>query len=181
MKNLTNTLTAEDFEKALRFAAKKHKGQRRKGDGKPYIMHPISVMTRILSIKKSTNAYLLGTAALLHDTVEDCGVSLRKIAKKFGFHVAALVKELTLDKSQYTEIGKTEYLCREMLRMSSYALAIKLCDRLDNVSDLDTMDEDFRKRYLEETTQIMERIIQRKLTRTHLTLVGLIEQEINKY
>jgi len=45
------------------------------------------------------------TAALLHDTVEDCeNVSLQDIAKKFGYYVAALVDELTSNESQIKKI-----------------------------------------------------------------------------
>ena len=178
----TNILTADDFERALLYAAKKHKGQRRKGDGRPYIMHPISVMTRVLSIKKSSNPYLLGASALLHDVSEDCGVSIKKIAKKFGYHVAALVKELTLDKSQYDTIGKTEYLCQEMVKMSSYALTIKLCDRLDNISDMKDMDIAFQIRYKAETQVIMERLQQRDhLTKTQLRLMEMIEEVLTQF
>ena len=178
----TQILGSDDLERAIRYAAKKHKGQKRKGDGRPYIMHPISVMTRILSTKKSSNAYLLGTVALLHDLVEDCGVSLKKIARKFGHHVAALVQELTLDKSKYETIGKTEYLCQEMLKMSSYALAIKLCDRLDNVHDLKDMDEHFKQRYVHETQVIIDSLTdRRKLTTTHLKLMESIQVELNRY
>jgi len=177
-----NILTADEFERALLYAAKKHRGQRRKGDGRPYIMHPLSVMTRILSIKKSSNAFLLGTAAVLHDVVEDCGVSIKKIAKKFGYHVAALVAELTLDKTQYEKIGKTEYLCQEMMGMSSYALAIKLCDRLDNVCDMKGMDDEFKERYMKETATIMQTLFKReKLTKTHLALMEMIEKELMKF
>lgn len=171
-------VSAELLEKAIRFAVKKHKGQRRKGDGRPYIMHPISVMTRIQAIKKSSNIRLLGAAAILHDVVEDCGVSLKKIAKKFGYHVAALVDELTLDKSQYEAIGKTKYLCNEMHRMSSYALAIKLCDRLDNVLDMQDMPKAFQDRYKTETLEILQSISKRKLTKTHKELIKQIEEAL---
>jgi (p)ppGpp synthase/HD superfamily hydrolase len=182
METQMTTLTATDVERAFIYAAKKHKGQRRKGDGRPYIMHPISVMTRILSIKKSSNAYLLGMAAILHDVVEDCGVPIKKIAKKFGYHVAALVQELTLDKSKYESIGKTEYLAQELIKMSSYALAIKLCDRLDNVCDMEKMDDMFKDRYVAETQTLLDRLQQRdKLTKTHLALMELIQVELNKY
>lgn len=174
-------ITAKVFEKAIKFAIKKHKGQRRKGDGRPYILHPISVMAHVQSVKKSNNLFLLGAAAILHDTVEDCGVSLKKIARKFGYHVAAIVQELTLDKEKYLTVGKTEYLCQEMMRMSSYALTIKLCDRLDNVSDLATMDKEFQKRYHKETLDILQRINKRKLTMTHNFIIAKIITQLRNY
>lgn len=175
-------ITVDVFEKAILFAAKKHKGQRRKGNGRPYLMHPLSVMSHVQSVKKdSKNLYLLGAGAVLHDVVEDCGVSLKKIAKKFGYHVAALVEELTLDKTQYENIGKTEYLARHMFKMSSYALTIKLCDRLDNICDMDAMDEQFKIRYVIETRATLQRLKGRHLSKTHLALIELINNELNKY
>ena len=122
---------------------------------------------------------LLMTACILHDTVEDCGVSLKKIAKKFGHQVASLVEELTLNKEKYETIGKTKYLCQEVLKMSNYALCIKLCDRLDNVKDSVKMTDEFKKRYKSETKEILASLeAGRKLTRTQKKLVNLIKKEI---
>lgn len=167
------------FEKALIFAAKKHMGQSRKGNKLSYIIHPMRVAVTLQSIKESKNIALLMTACILHDTVEDCGVKLSTIAKYFGHHVASLVEELTLDKTKYESIGKTKYLCQEVLKMSSYALCIKLCDRLDNVRDMKNMSDSFREKYSSETREILGALKKRKLTKTHIKLIKLIEKEIN--
>lgn len=169
------------LEKAILFAVKAHQGQTRKGDGRPYILHPLSVMQRIDKNKKSSNRYLLAVAAILHDTVEDCGVTLQQIAEEFGYQVAALVDELTLDKSKYVAIGKKEYLAQELYGMSSYALAIKLCDRLDNLEDMESMSPSFQTKYKEETLYILDRIKDRKLTKTHRSLIKQINKVLNKY
>lgn len=176
-------ITAKTLERAIEFATKAHKGAFRKGDGRPYIMHPVSVMMRVRSMKNSSNAYLLAAAAVLHDTVEDCGVELMEIAEKFGFYVAALVEELTLDKSKYETIGKTKYLSQELTSMSSYALVIKLCDRLDNVEDMQTMDKVFIERYTQETKDILDYVLQHrtKLTKTHDRLIHEIYAALEKY
>lgn len=174
-------VTIETFEEAIAFAVQAHKGQTRKGDGRPYILHPMSVMLRIYKAKRSENMFLLGTVAILHDTVEDCNVTLQQITEKFGLYVAAIVEELTLDNKQYKLIGKAKYLTQRMLKMSSYALSIKLCDRLDNVSDLDTMNSVFRDNYIAETIYILNDLHLRKLTNTHLKLIDLIVGEIVKY
>jgi (p)ppGpp synthase/HD superfamily hydrolase len=173
-------VTSDLLEKAIVFAVNAHKGVKRKGDKRPYIMHPMSVMWRISNNKESSNMYLLAAAAILHDTVEDVDwVSHELIYQEFGPAVAALVEELTLDKAQYEVIGKKEYLLQEMNKMSSYGLAIKLCDRLDNVCDLRTMNLKFRKRYVEETEYILEKL-DRKLTPTHKRLIRQIWDELNK-
>ena len=172
MKELT-------FEKAVIFAAKKHKGQTRKGNKLAYIIHPMRVAVTLQEIKVSKNMDLLLSVALLHDTVEDCGVSLKKIAKKFGLQVASLVEELTLDKSKYETIGKTKYLSQEVVGMTSYALCIKLCDRLDNVRDMKSMSPDFVKKYKAETKEVLRALEKgRTTTATHKKLIALIKKEI---
>jgi (p)ppGpp synthase/HD superfamily hydrolase len=171
---VTNTIV----EEALIFATKKHKGQKRKGNGLPYIIHPMRVANVLLEVKESKNLNLLLTAVLCHDTVEDCGVSLKKIAKKFGHAVASLVEELTLDKTKYESIGKTKYLCQEVVKMSSYALCIKLCDRLDNVRDMKSMNPEFKLKYKAETKEILEALKNRRLTKTHKKIINLIEKTI---
>ena len=147
------------FEKALEFALKKHKGQHRESSNMPYYRHPISVAKNIEETKKSKNLELLMTAAILHDTVEDCeGVTLQEIAEKFGYYVAALVDELTSDKKEIAKIGKTEYLKNKMAKLSSYGLVIKLSDRLNNVKDLNETSKQFQKRYTEETLDILNHL-----------------------
>lgn len=173
-------ITARLFAEAIQFATLKHMGQYRKGNGHPYIVHPMSVMLKVNTHKKSDNIWLLGTAAILHDTVEDCGVQIEEITQRFGLHVAALVQELTLDKSQYEIIGKTEYLKQQTLKMSSYALVIKLCDRLDNVSDLTALPREKQLSYVKETYDILANLENRKLTATHKKIIKLIYKEAYK-
>lgn len=173
-------VTAETLESAMEFAIKAHKGQRRKGDKRPYIMHPFSVMNKIYRHKMSKNMFLLLTAAVLHDTVEDCEVTLKEIVKLFGIHVGALVEELTLDKAQYAKLGKKEYLTQSLNRMSSYALALKLCDRLDNVEDMRFTTPDFRRTYFAETKYILKNL-DRKLTKTHKRLIKKIKRKMRSW
>ena len=162
------------LEKAIIFAAKKHSGQTRKGNGTPYILHPARVMAILYGVKKSSNLNLLMAICILHDTVEDCGVTTAEIAKKFGHHVAACVDELTTDKKKCEEMGKAEYLLNKMLKMSSYSLCVKLADRLDNINDCKSMSAAFKEKAVKETTYILQGITKRKLSGTHKTLITLI-------
>ncbi len=175
-------LTSKEVEEAIIFATDKHKGQVRKGDGRPYILHPMSVLMRLYKAKESDNMPLLMVACILHDTVEDCDVSLDEIAKKFGYHVAGLVEELTLDKSKYETVGKKQYLAQEMVRMSSYALCIKLCDRLDNITDMKSMDKEFIKKYIIETKYMLSYVEKNRprLSGTHQALIAEIKEYISK-
>lgn len=176
-------VTAETLEKAIIFATEKHSGVKRKGDGRPYILHPLSVLHTLLAIKpNSKNAFLLAVAAILHDTVEDCDVTLQEIAELFGYQVASLVQELTSDKAEIDRIGKTEYLKQKMINMSSYALFVKLVDRLDNIKDMKSMSESFRNKQITSTTIILDALeLERKLARTHRILIKMIRKEMKKY
>ena len=169
------------FEKALEFALHKHKGQYRKSTHIPYYRHPINVARNIEEFKKSKNLELLMTAALLHDTVEDCvNVRLEDIARKFGYMVASLVAELTSDEKEIKKIGKTAYLKTKMTKLSSYGLVIKLSDRLDNVRSLKDTTQAFQKKYIKETSEILDHLQSggRKLTQTHRKLIDKIRSTL---
>jgi (p)ppGpp synthase/HD superfamily hydrolase len=77
------------IDAALNFAAEAHQGQTRKGTTIPYIVHPVGVML-CLQAAGETDPDLLA-AALLHDTLEDAGVSAETIAERFGPRVAEIV------------------------------------------------------------------------------------------
>lgn len=166
------------LEKAIVYATEKHKGQVRKGDGRPYILHPLSVLIKLNKYKKSKNQFLLAIACVLHDSYEDTDTTLQEIAEHFGHKVASLVEELTTDKVECDLMGKPQYLLNKMLAMSTYALCIKLCDRLDNLEDMKTMSEEFKSKSIAETCFIIEGLINgRDLTKTHKALI----KDINKY
>ena len=67
-----------------------------------------------------------------------------------------------------------------MKNMSSWALVIKLCDRLDNVSDLMNSDEKFRNRYARETIDILNYLLSnRELSDTHINIIKSILTRLN--
>lgn len=177
-------ITPVVFAQAIQFAHEKHAGAFRKSNKTPYIVHPFSVMERVFTYKEeSDNLFLLGTVALLHDTVEDTDTTVEDIALKFGYSVASIVEELTTDKEECDKVGKQTYLAGKMCNMSSYALVVKLCDRLDNISDLEKMDDEFIKRYTGETLHILTKLklSGRKLTRTHNMIITDIMVGLDKY
>ena len=79
------------LRRAYAYAAEKHEGQSRRS-GEPYITHPVAVTT-ILTELEMDDATLV--AGLLHDVVEDCGVSRDEIAAEFGEEIADLVDGVT--------------------------------------------------------------------------------------
>lgn len=172
---------AEGSEDALKFATKAHAGQTR-ADGDPYITHPMRVADSIKQYKKSHNLDHLISAALLHDTVEDTDTTHEALHDLFGGLVASLVKELTSDPEKIKQMGKTEYLAQKMAAMSSYALVIKLADRLDNVKDIATAKTpEWRAKYKKETEHILDYIeSNRVLSGTHKKLIGLIRDKLGE-
>lgn len=95
--------------KAAKFAADKHRTQRRKDAGaSPYINHPIDVAEMLVRIGQVNDPDILA-AALLHDTLEDTETEPEEIRKEFGEKVLSLVLEVTDDKKLPKEerSGKT--------------------------------------------------------------------------
>ena len=172
---------AEDAASALHFAAKAHQGQTR-SDGSDYINHPERVAEIVKKFKKSHNLDALISAAFLHDTVEDTGTTHEDLVALFGGLVASLVKELTSDKGEIDKVGKKEYLSQKMAKMSSWALVVKLADRLDNVKDIATAKTpEWRKKYKTETLGIMDRLEKdRVLSGTHKRLIGAIRDKLSE-
>lgn len=171
----------EDSKDALNFATQAHAGQERAGGG-PYISHPIRVAQHVEQWKKSHNLDALISAAYLHDTLEDTDTTHEALQDLFGGLVASLVKELTSDKTQVQQMGKKNYLAQKMAAMSSYALVIKLADRLDNVRDITTArTPQWRAKYAAETNHILDYIEKnRVLTGTHQKLIGLIRDKLQE-
>lgn len=166
------------IEKAIQFAEEKHRKQVRKS-GEPYIVHPIKVAKIIRENKESHKINELISAAFLHDTLEDTSASEKELKELFGELVLSLVKELTTDEQEKEKLGKKEYLAEKMKNMSSWALVIKLADRLDNVSDLNQGTPEFKKRYTEETEYILKEIEKsRTLSKTHEKLIKQIKEKI---
>ncbi len=164
---------------ALDFAREKHKGQLRK-DGSEYIVHPMRVAKYVFQFKESNHIETLITSAYLHDTLEDTNTTYYELVNVFGPQIASIVLELTTDVDLKNEIGKTKYLSIKMKNMSSWALVVKLCDRLDNVSDLLNSDDKFRVRYAKETFDILEYLLNnRKLSKTHLNIIKCIIDKLN--
>ncbi len=120
---------------ALLFAIERHEGQTRRGTGLPYITHPIAVSYLVAQYKRSKHLSELVAAAILHDVLEDTPTTFAELADRFTPLVASLVFELTSDRAQIDRMGKVAYLKAKMCGMSSYALTIKLADRLHNICD----------------------------------------------
>ena len=126
---------ATDLMKAVDFAAKKHKDQRRKdASATPYINHPVGVAT-ILSQEAGIEDLVLLQAALLHDTVEDTETTLEEIEENFGREVWDIVNEVTDDKSLPKLKRKQLQIDNASKKMHKSKL-VKLADKIYNIRDL---------------------------------------------
>ena len=153
---------------AYRFADQCHEGQMRKS-GDPYIAHPLETALFLAGLHLDSHTIV---AALLHDVVEDCGVSLDEITKRFGPEVSKLVDGVTkltrMDDKLHLPIedvanlmDDAEHLQAESLRKMLVSMAedirvvlIKLADRLHNMQTLDALPPEKRKRIAQETLDI---------------------------
>ncbi|OQB40461.1 MAG: GTP pyrophosphokinase [candidate division CPR1 bacterium ADurb.Bin160] len=166
--------------KAKMFAKEKHKGQIRKFEQLPYFIHPKRVAHILYQFKVSAKINELVAAAYLHDVLEDTDSSYEELKKYFGKFVADIVMQLTSDKQLVSKIGKAKYLADKMISMTSYALTLKLADRIDNVNRLRFMgDEKFQSKYLIETKYIIERLkTERTLNPTQKRMIKEIETHL---
>jgi len=161
------------ISKALIFATQCHENQVRRGSNLPYIVHPIAVASNVRAYCHTKNLTALMTAALLHDVVEDCKVTIQEIAQKFGEEVGHLVLELTSYPAEIEKMGKTRYLKEKMINMSDDALMIKLCDRLDNVRDYRNIEPESERaqEYFNSTREILEYLsLSRNMNSVHVLL-----------
>ena len=139
--------------RAASFAAKKHRDQKRKGnDGEPYINHPIEVANLLANVGGVDDTDVI-VAALLHDTVEDCAVSVEEVSEQFGTAVAGYVREVTDDKSLPKEKRKRLQV-EHAPHLSHGAKQIKLADKISNIRDVtdnppDDWDLQRRREYVE--------------------------------
>ncbi|MDD2471442.1 MAG: bifunctional (p)ppGpp synthetase/guanosine-3',5'-bis(diphosphate) 3'-pyrophosphohydrolase [Dehalococcoidales bacterium] len=154
----------ELVKRAYEFAREAHRGQMRLS-GEAYLNHPLQVALILAELQFDSSAL---AAALLHDTIEDCGISLEKIKKDFGFEIANLVDGTTKleelsRKSPATGLksGVHAEQQAENLRKLLVAMAedlrvvfIKLADRLHNMRTLSALPAEKKERIARETLEI---------------------------
>lgn len=184
MKSFKSHMLNESALSALRVATKAHEGQFRKSGGR-YIAHPKEVAKIVAKFKpKSSNLSALVQAAYLHDTLEDTDLSHDDLVKQFGGLVANLVDQLTTKKDDLEAAGgKGEYIKGKMVNMTSWALVIKLADRLANVSDIAKQPASWQKKYAGDTKIALDAVKadRKDLSSTHKKIIKNIETIIKPY
>ncbi|HTP72914.1 MAG TPA: bifunctional (p)ppGpp synthetase/guanosine-3',5'-bis(diphosphate) 3'-pyrophosphohydrolase, partial [Burkholderiaceae bacterium] len=150
------------IREAYKFADEAHLGQFR-ASGEPYITHPIAVAGLVADWRLDAQAVM---AALMHDAMEDCGITKSELIERFGAPTADLVDGLTkLDKLQFStrEEGQAESFRKMLLAMARdvRVILIKLADRLHNMRTVLAIAEDRRQRMARETLDIYAPIAHR--------------------
>ena len=152
----------ERIAEAYTFSDNAHHGQMR-ASGEEYITHPLAVAGICAAWKLDPQALM---AALLHDVVEDTGITTADIAAKFGAPVGELVDGLSkLDKIEFQskEAAQAENFRKMLLAMARdvRVILVKLADRLHNMRTVGSLRIDKRRRIARETLEIYAPIAHR--------------------
>ena len=150
------------MKRAYYYAEQAHDGQKRRS-GEAYITHPLAVADILATMHMDHQSLM---AAMLHDVIEDTGISKKAIAKQFGDSVADLVDGV----SKLTQIEFESHAEKQAENFQKMALAmandlrvilVKLADRLHNMRTLGAMPPDKKRRIAKETLEIYAPIAHR--------------------
>lgn len=149
-------------KRAYYYAEQAHDGQKRKS-GEHYVTHPLAVAFILAGLRMDCDGL---TAALLHDVIEDTGISREALAEQFGEGVASLVDGV----SKLTHLEFNSQLEKQAHNFQKMAMAmaddirvimVKLADRLHNMRTLDAMPAHKKRRIAKETLDIYAPIANR--------------------
>ena len=149
------------IEKAYLYSEKCHVGQLRES-GDPYITHPVAVASILADMKMDHESLM---AALLHDVLEDTGVTKHQISRRFGRTVASLVDGVS-KLSEIETASRAEQQADSFQKMTLAmskdirVVMVKLADRLHNMRTLGVLSTEKRRRIARETIDIYAPIAQ---------------------
>lgn len=130
-----NAKTGTILIRALEFAARKHRMQRRKDeDASPYINHPIALMS-VLCVEAGVCDPAILSVAALHDTIEDTETTREELEAQFGIEITMLVLEMTDDKS-LPKAERKRLQIEHAEHMSHDGTLVKLADKICNLRDV---------------------------------------------
>jgi GTP pyrophosphokinase len=143
------------IKRALQFAIRAHENQQRLS-GEPFITHPVSVSKMLFDMGFDADVIMAG---LLHDTVEDTGITLSDLRDEFGNEVADLVDGVTkisMIRSENIKQRQAENIRKMLLSMVNdiRIILIKLADKIHNMRTLEYLDRERALRIARETIDI---------------------------
>lgn len=162
LENYLDGDTVEKIYEAYRFAAHAHQGQQRQS-GAPYITHPLAAALILAQMRMDPQCIM---AAILHDVIEDTGITKETLAAQFGKEVADLVdgvSKLTQIQFQSRAEAQAESFRKMLLAMSKdiRVILVKLADRLHNMRTLENLTPEKSRRIALETLGIYAPIANR--------------------
>lgn len=167
------------FKRALDFAAKAHGDQKVPGNGFPYVVHLAKVTTEVLhacTADRSLDADLALACAVLHDSLEDAGVTVEALELQFGAKVARGVSALTKNAA----LPKAEQMADSLRRIRlepREVWLVKLGDRITNLEPPPPgWSKEKRQKYLAEAGEIHA-----ALKDAHAGLAARLEQKMREY
>lgn len=121
-----------EIQKALNFAAKKHREQTRKSTDIPYIVHPAECMQILTEMGCSTEIIVAG---ILHDTIEDTDTTVEELCLNFNKEVVDLVTSESEDKSKSWQERKSAFI-NKLKEDCNSAKIVCFADKLSNVRSI---------------------------------------------
>jgi (p)ppGpp synthase/HD superfamily hydrolase len=143
------------LHRARQFAAAAHLGQVRTYTGEPYIVHCEAVGMLLVTHDQDDETVAAG---VLHDTIEDCCVTVQDLTSEFGSVVADLVWQVT-DVSRPSDGNRAARKAIDrahLARASARAKSVKLADVIDNTLSIVRYDPAFAAIYLREKAALLE-------------------------
>lgn len=125
-------VSTQHLENSIIAMFEAHKKQVRKGDGKPYYIHPI--MVALILAKHGYPDEVLA-AALTHDILEDTDYDPKKLKKEIGSKAFSIVKTLTQADDKKWKRKKMK-LILSIQKGSNYAKAVSVADKIHNLLSL---------------------------------------------
>jgi hypothetical protein len=118
---------------ALAYAVEQHAGQKRTGDGAPFVLHPIEVATLLADVGAPDHVVAAG---VLHDTIEKTSTEAQDLRERFGTRVASLVVALSEDPSISGYSARKAALRDQVEAASDEALMVFAADKLSKAREL---------------------------------------------
>ena len=177
LKDITDKMSAPSkadralVEKAYTFVAEAHKDHKR-FSGEPYLVHLVETVKGLAELGMSAKTVAAG---LLHDSIEDVGVTPEQITAEFGKEICFLVEGVTkLGRYKYRGAERHRESLRKLLvatGQDARVLIIKLMDRLHNMRTLEHVPAEKRQRIALETLEIYAAI-------AHRLGMGVVRREL---
>ncbi len=148
-------LDVDLLARAYRFSDRAHAGQKR-SSGEAYVSHCVEVAKILAELHLDSVTVASG---LIHDVIEDTGVSVEEIDREFGSEIAAIVDgvtkigNITFRSTQERQVENYRKLLLSIAK-DARVILIKLADRLHNMRTLDYLPEEKRRRIAQETMDL---------------------------